>query len=463
MEYNTTAAFHTRKNNYNSSPIDLATKIHQFCLEDKSVDLWLFSGEVLEKSERKYCNLLSGKYSTHFTHCPSQMEILLFLGKISEMMADSSTVLQTIKRKNGWWMFNLCQYIKIKEDVEKPVSEDKEEKALPKSVKCELEKITREISIRCEKEDISNNFLAETGNRILDLISPSVSSSFITSKELVISFANTKRKTDSIITGFEQIDKITGGLKKGEVTLLASRPFKGKTSFALNILHHVCVQGGLATALFSLGLPRKAIFNKLLAISSQVEISKLITGSLNPQEYEKVTREMQKLPKAPFFIDDSTAILTGEIFSRSKELVETLQKQGKELKLIIIDYLQLIRHSQGPTKLPRKEELARIVSLLKQMAKTLDVPVLLLSQMDRVNSDSPEDLGKSADWPEKYMGDIQSDNIIFINRQEDQGKNKGVFVLAKNPSAQVAEIAFNFYPKYLLFQEVNPEQEEVLL
>ena len=405
MEHNTTAAFHTRKNNYNSSPIDLATKIHQFCLEDKSVDLWLFSGEVLEKSERKYCNLLSGKYSTHFTHCPSQMEILLFLGKMSEMMADSSTVLQTIKRKNGWWMFNLCQYTKIKEEVKKPVLEDKEEK----------------------------------------------------------SFANTKRKTDSIITGFEQIDKITGGLKKGEVTLLASRPFKGKTSFALNILHHVCVKGRLPVAYFSLELPRKAIFNKLLAISSQVEISKLITGSLNPQEYKKVTREMQKLPKAPFFIDDSTAILTGEIFSRSKELVETLQKQGKELKLIIIDYLQLIRHSQGPTKLPRKEELARIVSLLKQMAKTLDVPVLLLSQMDRVNSDSPEDLGKSADWPEKYMGDIQSDNIIFINRQEDQGKNKGVFVLAKNPSAQVAEIAFNFYPKYLLFQEVNPEQEEVLL
>ncbi|MBR3603187.1 MAG: DnaB-like helicase C-terminal domain-containing protein [Elusimicrobiaceae bacterium] len=338
MEYNTTAAFHTRKNNYNSSPIDLATKIHQFCLEDKSVDLWLFSGEVLGKSERKYCNLLSGKYSTHFTHCPSQMEILLFLGKISEMMADSSTVLQTIKRKNGWWMFNLCQYIKIKEDVEKSVSEDKEEK----------------------------------------------------------SFANTKRKTDPISSGFEQIDKITGGLKKGEVTLLASRPFKGKTSFALNILHHVCVQGGLATALFSLELPREAIFNKLLAISSRVEINKLINGSLNPQEYKKVMREMQKLTKSPFFIDDSVGILAGEIFSRSKELAENLQKQGKELKLIIIDYLQLIRQGQGPTKLLRKEELAKIVSLLKQMAKTLDVPVLLLSQMDRIDNDLPEDFVKSA-------------------------------------------------------------------
>lgn len=396
MEYNTITAFHTRKNNYNSNPIDLATKIHQFCLEDKSVDLWLFSGEVLEKSERKYCNLLSGKYSTYFTHCPSQMEILLFLGKMSEMMADSSTVLQTIKRKNGWWMFNLCQYTKIKEEVKKPVLEDKEEK----------------------------------------------------------SFANTKRKTDSISSGFEQIDKITGGLKKGEVSLLASRPFKGKTSFALNILHHVCVQGGLATALFSLELPREAIFNKLLAISSRVDINKLINGSLNPQEHKKVMREMQKLAKSPFLIDDSVGILAGEIFSRSKELAENLQNQGKELKLIIIDYLQLIRHGQGPTKLLRKEEFAKIVSLLKQMAKTLDVPVLLLSQMDRIDNDLPEDFVKSADWFEKYMGDIQSDNIIFINLQEYQGEKKGVFVLAKYPSTQVAEIAFNFYPKYLLFKEV---------
>ena len=88
------------------------------------------------------------------------------------------------------------------------------------------------------------------------------------------------------------------------------------------------------------------------------------------------------------------------------------------------------------------------------MAKTLDVPVLLLSQMDRIDNDLPEDFVKSADWLEKYMGDIQSDNIIFINLQEDQGEKKGVFVLAKYPSTQVAEIAFNFYPKYLLFQEV---------
>lgn len=107
MEYNTTAAFHTRKNNYNSSPIDLATKIHQLCLEDKSVDLWLFSGEVLEKSERKYCNLLSGKYSTYFTHCPSQMEILLFLGKNSTFIKDPEAILEITRTEVDGWGFRL--------------------------------------------------------------------------------------------------------------------------------------------------------------------------------------------------------------------------------------------------------------------------------------------------------------------------------------------------------------------
>ena len=104
MEYNTTTVFHTRKNNYNSSPIDLATKIHQFCLEDKSVDLWLFSGEVLEIEDRKNFKVNLEKW---YQVCPTQMEILLFLGKNSTFIKDPEAILEITRTEVDGWGFRL--------------------------------------------------------------------------------------------------------------------------------------------------------------------------------------------------------------------------------------------------------------------------------------------------------------------------------------------------------------------
>lgn len=216
-------------------------------------------------------------------------------------------------------------------------------------------------------------------------------------------------------TGFKMLDKLTNGLQPSDLIVLAARPGCGKTSFAMNIVENAAVNHKLVCAVFSLEMPRIQIVQRLMCSLARVSMSKALAGKLNTNEWKLLMRAGDRLKESQIYIDDSSRTTVQTVNSRCKRLKARLGR----LDFIMVDYIQLMSGGSvkkgGPEN--RQQEIASITRDLKIMAKELNVPVLALSQLRRIDKSQEAQL---SDLRESGAIEQDADIVMFINRLDDQ-------------------------------------------
>jgi replicative DNA helicase len=180
-----------------------------------------------------------------------------------------------------------------------------------------------------------------------------------------------------VATGFADLDRMTSGLQAGDMIVVAGRPSMGKTAFALNIAEHVGVELRLPVAIFSLEMSGPQLATRFLSSVGRIDQSKLRTGRLTDDEWDRMTVALGKLHEAPIHIDETGAINSTDLRARARRL----HRQFGKLGLIIIDYLQLMSSNRDGEN--RATEISEISRSIKALAKELQVPIIALSQLSR--------------------------------------------------------------------------------
>ena len=269
--------------------------------------------------------------------------------------------------------------------------------------------------------------------------------------DMIEKLCTEKKEVTGITTGFKDINKKINGLQRTDLILLAARPAMGKTAFSLNLVQNAALKGDASVAVFSLEMSKEQLVQRMLSAQSNVELSKIKTGTLGESDWPRIIDGMAVLSEAKIFIDDTPGIKISEIRSKCRRL-----KMEKGLDLILIDYLQLME-GEGKNE-NRQQEIAKISRSLKILAKELDCPVVALSQLSR----SPE-LRKDhrpilSDLRESGSIEQDADIVMFLYRDEyyhddSEKKNIGEVIVAKNRHGETGNVELVWFGQVQKFAD----------
>jgi replicative DNA helicase len=260
-------------------------------------------------------------------------------------------------------------------------------------------------------------------------------------------------------SGFTDLDRITHGLNKGNLIIIAGRPGMGKTSLALNIAQNVAIREKRGVGVFSLEMSQQELALRVLCGEAEVPFNRLRAGALSQKQWSSVVQTVRNTSDAPLFIDDSPNPTLLEVASKCRRL-----KAERGLALVILDYLQLMQ--AGGRYENRNLEIAAISRGLKQLAKELEIPVIALSQLSR----QPERRGSDhrpqlADLRESGSIEQDADMVAFIYRDEvynhDQEDNKGLaeLIIAKHRNGETATIPLVFQGEITRFRNAARRED----
>ncbi len=276
-----------------------------------------------------------------------------------------------------------------------------------------------------------------------------------------IDFLEEKQKNKSLVTGvptgFTQIDHLTSGLQNADLIILAARPSMGKTALALNIARNAAVEAGVPVAIFSLEMSKEQITLRLLCAEARIDSSKLRSGFFTLEDWERVTEAASTLSSAPIFIDDSPGLTALEVRAKARRL-----KMDKNIGLVVIDYLQLMQGRPGAER--RELEISEISRALKSLAKELDLPVLALSQLNRMLEQRTDKRPRLSDLRESGALEQDADVVAFIYRDEvynpeENNPNRGTaeILLAKQRNGPTGDVRLAFLSAYTRFENLAAE------
>jgi replicative DNA helicase len=279
------------------------------------------------------------------------------------------------------------------------------------------------------------------------------------------------REVTGLATDFYELDRMTSGLQKGELIIIAARPSMGKTAFAINMAQNAAVNHGAVVAVFSLEMSKESLLRRMLASQAWVDQRKLQTGFIAREDQEKLQRALNELVESQMFIDDTAGISLAEMRAKSRRL---RQKAGK-IDLIVVDYLQLMSAtlpSAGGKKYEnRVQEVAAISRGLKALAKELDVPVVALSQLSRASEKRGDDKRPLlSDLRESGSIEQDADVVAFIhreayyNRDEEQSaadKAKSEIIISKQRNGPTGVVYLNFLSSFTRFDNPDTAHEGV--
>lgn len=268
-----------------------------------------------------------------------------------------------------------------------------------------------------------------------------------------------------IQTGFTKLDRITNGLQKSDLIVLAARPGMGKTSLSMNIVESAALKYDKVCAVFSLEMPETQIIQRLMCGYAGVSMSNALSGGgkLTANDWKALMKASEKLRKARIYIDDSSRVTPTEILSKCRRIKA---KNNGQLDLIMIDYIQLMSaNTKKSSEQNRTQEVAEITRELKIMAKELDVPVIALSQLRRMMTKEPQ----LSDLRESGAIEQDADIVMFINRpyvgatEEEIKKNNiakdaAELIIAKHRNGGLDRIKLRFKGELTKF--VNPEPDD---
>jgi len=289
--------------------------------------------------------------------------------------------------------------------------------------------------------------------RISDVVSASLQN--------IESLAQQSDDVTGVPTGYIALDKMTAGLQKEELIILAARPAVGKTAFALNIAQNVATKADQVVAIFSLEMGAESLVNRMLCAEGNIDAGHLRTGQLSEDEWSNLIMAMGTLGQSKIFIDDTPGIRIAEIRAKSRRL---LQEQGK-LGLIVIDYLQLI---EGNNRESRQQEVSDISRQLKKLAKELKVPVIALSQLSRGVEQRQDKRPVLSDIRESGSIEQDADIVAFLYRddyyereggeepeRDEQENNVVEVIIEKNRSGARGTVKLLFKKEFNKFSSMS--------
>ena len=259
-------------------------------------------------------------------------------------------------------------------------------------------------------------------------------------------------------TGFTQIDHITSGLQKSDLIIIAARPSMGKTAFALNIARNIALEAHTPVAVFSLEMSKEQLSMRLLTSEARVDSHRLKNGFLSSDDWGSITNAAGVLAEAPIYIDDTTDVSPMDIRAKARRLSMNVNGLG----LIIIDYLQLMK---GRSSIDRHLEIAEISRSLKSLAKELNIPIIALSQLNRMLEQRSDKRPVLSDLRESGALEQDADIVAFIYRDEvynkeetNPNKGKAEIIIAKHRNGATGVVPLTFLGKYTRFE--NPAASE---
>ncbi|MBH9553382.1 replicative DNA helicase [Inhella gelatinilytica] len=262
-------------------------------------------------------------------------------------------------------------------------------------------------------------------------------------------------------TGFFDLDRMTAGLQPGDMIVLAARPSMGKTAFALNIGEHVAVNEGLPVLVFSMEMGASQLALRMVGSIGRVDQSHLRTGRLQDDEWGRMMEAVERLGRAPMFIDESPGLSPSEVRARARRQA----RECGQLGLIIIDYLQLMTGESGGSEENRATVLGEISRGMKALAKELRCPVIALSQLNRSVEQRPDKRPMMSDLRESGAIEQDADVIMFIYRDEyytkEECKKPGVaeIIIAKQRNGPVGTVELGFQRMHTKFENLAPDYQ----
>lgn len=220
-------------------------------------------------------------------------------------------------------------------------------------------------------------------------------------------------KVRGVPTGFYQLDRVTNGLQKSDLILLAARPSVGKTSLAMNIVSNAALEAGAKCAVFSLEMSKQQLAQRMLCSVANVDMTKALHGELTETDWTKLWKASKKLSNCKIYVDDNSLNTPNQILSKCRKL-----KREKGLDLIMIDYLQLMTADSKSDN--RQTEVSEISRKMKILAKEINVPVILLSQLSRAVEQRTSKLPVLSDLRESGAIEQDADIVMFIHRPEQE-------------------------------------------
>ena len=262
-----------------------------------------------------------------------------------------------------------------------------------------------------------------------------------------------------VTTGFSQLDTMTSGLQNADLIILAARPSMGKTALALNIARNAAVDAGVPVAVFSLEMSKEQLSLRMLCSEARIDSSRLRGGFFSMEDWHRLTDAAGTLSECPIYIDDSPSLSAMEIRAKARRL-----KMDKNIGLIIIDYLQLM---QGRSSAERRDlEISEISRGLKALAKELDLPVMALSQLNRMLEQRTDKRPRLSDLRESGALEQDADVVAFIYRdevynKEEDNPNRGTaeILLSKQRNGPTGDIYLSFLKSFTRFENQASEAE----
>ena len=334
---------------------------------------------------------------------------------------------------------------------------------IEKSTLRKMIKINEGIANACyEGKQDYNSLLEETEKKVFDLVQSRKISSHMPIDEVVMqalsrieAASQSSGNVTGVPTGFLDLDYKLAGLHGSNLVLIAARPAMGKTAFVLNIAEYVALRKNMAVAIFSLEMGEVELVNRLLSLESNVDSGHIRTGNLSDDEWEKIVRSAGDIGDSNLIIDAPPSLTVSELRSKCRKY-----KMEKDIKLIIIDYLQLMKGSSRAASESRQQEISEISRSLKSLARELDIPVIALSQLSRAVEQRPDKRPMLSDLRESGAIEQDADVVMFIYRDDyynKDSKEMGIAEInvAKQRSGPTGVVKLAWLPDYTKFANLE--------
>jgi replicative DNA helicase len=266
-----------------------------------------------------------------------------------------------------------------------------------------------------------------------------------------------KQWVTGVPSGFSKLDRMTSGLQRSDLVILAARPSMGKTALALNIARNAAVEAGVPVAVFSLEMSKEQLSMRMLCAEAGVDWSSIRSGFLQLDDWDRLHHGAGVLHEAPIFIDDTPALSVMEIRGKARRLFK-----DKAIGLIVIDYIQLMRSRETMER--RDLEISDISRSLKSLAKELNIPILALSQLNRKLEERSDKRPQLSDLRESGALEQDADIVLFIYRDEvynrdenNPNRGKAELLLAKHRNGPTGMVPLTFLHAYTRFENLASE------
>ena len=333
-----------------------------------------------------------------------------------------------------------------------------------KAVLRRLIKLSEEIENECylNKEPVEV-ILEETEKRMFKLLQQRNSGDYVPIRQVVMNTlenieraSKTKGNVTGLATGFTDLDYKTSGFQPSDFILVAARPSMGKTAFVLNLAQNMAIRHDYTTAIFSLEMSKEQLVNRMLSMESRVDSQTLRTGNLSDNDWDQVVESSGIIANSKLIIDDTPGISIGELRSKCRKY-----KLEFDLKVVIIDYLQLMSGSGTRASDNRQQEISEISRSLKALARELQVPVIALSQLSRACESRTDHRPMLSDLRESGAIEQDADVVMFLYRDEyynkdSEMKNIAEVIIAKQRNGPIGTVELVWLPNYSKFGNKEP-------